>query len=157
MKDQESQTIRAQMIQELSMDMMSLMPIFHDKLLKPSEMLLMDEMSRMQFFTLGILKDEGVMTMTELAHKMSMPKQQLTKIINHLFEIGLVERIHDKTDRRVIKVAITKQTQTYMRQCMVKLSVFLEENISKLDEEDINDLQKAAATFYRLLPKLGQK
>ena len=69
-----------------------IIPILHDRLIKPFEGTFREELSPMQFYTLAALCRNGSMTMTELAGHFGIPKQQMTKIVNHLVEMKVADR-----------------------------------------------------------------
>lgn len=74
------------------------------------------KVSSMPFFTLVALDnwaDEDY-TMTELADKLQVTKQQLSKLINDLEDKGLVERIHDTANRRRVYIRIRDDGRAMM-------------------------------------------
>ena len=74
-------------------------PLLHDRLIKPFEGLLRQGFSPMQFYTLVLLRRKTSMAMTELAANFHIPKQQMTRIVNRLAELELVQRTGDPGDR----------------------------------------------------------
>jgi DNA-binding MarR family transcriptional regulator len=148
--------LKTQSVEEISRDLLSLIPIFQEKLIKPSEDLFYDGMSRLRFFTIGIIKSEGPISMTALSSKMEMPKQQMTKIINRLCESNLVERTYDQKDRRIIRIAMTPSGNDYIDGYIKKLLIMTAGNIEKLSDQDIRDMKSATETLVRVLPKLGR-
>lgn len=144
------------LVNEISRDLLSLIPIFHEKLIKPSEGLLGGGLSRILFFTLSIIKTEGLITMTELSAKMEMPKQQMTKIINRLCEVGFVERLYDKADRRIIRIGMADPGKNYISDYMERLLELIAENIGNLEDHDIKDMKNSVECLVRILPKMGK-
>jgi DNA-binding MarR family transcriptional regulator len=91
-----------------------------------------------QFFILEFLNREGESKMTELANFMNVTTAAMTGIVDRLVRDGYIERVYDKTDRRIIKVkltgagnALTKKMAERKQQMIVK--VF--EKISEVDRE----------------------
>lgn len=66
------------------------------------------KVNSLPFFTLVALDNwaEEDYTMSELAEKLQITKQQFSRLINDLEEKGLVERIHDKENRRRVYIRI---------------------------------------------------
>lgn len=57
----------------------------------------------------GILRNLGeeVLTLSELSQRLLRVNSNITALIDHLEQRGLVERIRDREDRRVIRVQLT--------------------------------------------------
>lgn len=128
--------------------------LFHQKIVKPFESSLKEHLSPIQTYSLGILRSHGTMTMTELANKMTMSKQQMTKIINRLFEMGFIERIYDQTDRRIIKIVTTQKSDNFFHEYQKKDIESINCIITKLDKQDADDFKHAVAIMTRVLSKL---
>ena len=60
-----------------------------------------------QIKVLSIAKDGGTPTMKEIANSLLITSPSATAAINQLVKNGHLERIPDKTDRRVIRLKIT--------------------------------------------------
>lgn len=74
------------------------------------------KVNSLAFFTLIALDswaDEDF-TMSELAEKLQITKQQLSRLINDLEEKGLVERIHDTANRRRVYIRICNSGRQVM-------------------------------------------
>lgn len=74
------------------------------------------KVNSLPFFTLIALDSwaEEDYTMSELAEKLQITKQQFSRLINDLEERGLVERIHDKSNRRRVYIRICEQGRLTM-------------------------------------------
>lgn len=113
-----------------------------------------DTFTAVQFFTLATLKEYGVMTMSMLGDRMGMQKQQTTKVVNQLEELGYLYRIHDKQDRRIVKIDLTEQARAYLER-------FSQENLSRLgalfgqlSEQDLAEFRQALSVLNRILAML---
>lgn len=85
--------------------------------------------SMTQLTCLNILNTQDKLSMTELAHKLDMSNQQLTKVVDALVDFGMANRIVDENNRRKIYAQITpngKQTLASLRnEIDVKLNLWL--------------------------------
>lgn len=63
--------------------------------------------SYMQFATLKYLKHHPNSTVGDIAGCRNLSKSSATQLIERLVKSGLVKRIHDKEDRRIVRLAIT--------------------------------------------------
>lgn len=87
------------------------------------------KVSSLPFFTLVALDNwaEKDYTMSELADKLRITKQQLSKMINMLEEKGLVERIHDRENRRRVYIRICdagREMMDCLKQEMLESTLF---------------------------------
>ncbi len=94
--------------------------------------------SMTQLTCLNILKNNQC-NMSDLAEKLNMSNQQLTKVVDNLVEFELCERVADKNNRRITFAKITekgtKMLQSLYREMQRKLTVVVgtnEEHLSKL-------------------------
>lgn len=142
---------------EIAQTLFSIIPLMHSALIKPFESLLRDDISPMQFYTLTALTRCGCMTMSELACYFGIPKQQMTKIINHLVEMGVVERTADASDRRLIKIHIRPDATDTILCYREKTCKRFTEALSTLSGEEKKALCEAADTIKSILPKLSDK
>lgn len=64
-------------------------------------------LSMTHFHILAILQGEGPTPMSRLADQLGMAFSNLTGVISRMEERGVVERIHDAADRRVVLAQLT--------------------------------------------------
>lgn len=69
------------------------------------------KINSLTFFTLIALKrcPDKHFTMSELADRLQITKQQLSRLINDLEDKGLVRRIHDTANRRRVYIQLSEQ------------------------------------------------
>jgi DNA-binding MarR family transcriptional regulator len=72
------------------------------------------KMSFAHYLTLIILKEKGDLSISEIGNQIGMKKQNMTYLTNKLVEDGLIQRLHDMSDRRVIKIALTSKGNEYL-------------------------------------------
>lgn len=97
---------------------------------------------------------ENAPTMSELAAEMSITKQQLTKIVNDLEDEHLVQRTHDKKNRRLVYLNITGDGLLCLEQLK---SCILESIIGRLapfTPEELKELDQCMLTLSGLMKKL---
>lgn len=66
--------------------LLQVMPDWHSRLVRPFKEKLNGEMSLETYYCLQTLRMRGLATMTELAHELKVPKQQVTKLVDKLCE-----------------------------------------------------------------------
>ncbi|MGZ7209713.1 MAG: MarR family winged helix-turn-helix transcriptional regulator, partial [Methanobacterium sp.] len=88
-------------------DLYLLFPLFRKKLFKHKKGLKEGQIPRSYYHVLGVLKKRGELPMSKIGNRVHISKSNMTSLIDKLVEDGLVERIPDKNDRRVINIKIT--------------------------------------------------
>lgn len=99
-----------------------------------------------QFWVLGMLS-RGPMRMTELAEHLGTATASVTGMVDRLEERGLVERVRDEADRRVVHVAITEQGEQAMADTQAEFSRRFGEVLEPLTAEERQE-------FARILGKI---
>jgi DNA-binding MarR family transcriptional regulator len=104
------------------------------------------------YMILGILlwKD---MPISEIGSKLCRSKPSMTALIDKMIEDGLVKRIDDKEDRRIINISITDRGRTMMRRKKEKMKEILKNNLENLEKEDIKKMDVALEEIVSILKK----
>lgn len=140
-------------IEQLAGEFLQLMPLLRKKLLKPIEKTPSD-LSPLQMHVLFFLKDKEPLSMSEIAEKMGVLKQQMTYLTNKLEENQLIERIHDKKDRRSVKISITEAGIAALKVHKKLLLDLIINKFNQLSDEDIRELKDVIQSITTLLNKL---
>lgn len=102
---------------------------------------------------LMLLDCEGSMPMSRLAEQLDASLPNLTGIVGRMEERGLVERIHDVADRRVVNVRITDAGRSTMQEVeMLKLR-----NFRSLLEQMEPPAQATCLAAFRALRETAQR
>lgn len=134
-----------------SEEIFSFLFLVHRKMSKPLEEHFKDTFTSLQFNALCALRASGSMTMTELAHMMHTPKQQMTKVIDRLVEEGHIVRSMDTDDRRCIRISISDNTAKYISQRRKQFISAFKEDFQDLDREDYDEFFQAVRAINRIL------
>lgn len=135
-------------------NLLLVLPNWHSRLVRPFKDTLDKEMSLETYYCLETLRASGTVTMTELAHQLRVPKQQVTKLIDKLSQHQFVERVYKQDDRRAIWIQLTPEALTYLDEYYLKNKTFIQMMEERLTEEELERLNSAAATLRDILPKL---
>lgn len=145
-----SENISAEFVQNLLL----VLPNWHSKLVRPFKDLLNREMSLETYYCLETLKLSGTITMTEMAQRLKVPKQQVTKLVDNLSEHQFVERVYDEEDRRVIRIRLTPRAEKYLDEYYLKNTAFIQSLEEQLTEEELIKLNQAVLILGEILPRL---
>ena len=129
-------------------NLLLVMPDWHSKLVKPFRDTLDNEMS------LETLRACGTATMSELAHQMKVPKQQMTKLVDRLSQSRFVERVQGTDDRRVTWIRLTPGAVSYLDEYYLKNTAFIQMLEEKLTRDELQRLNDAVEALEEILPKL---
>lgn len=135
-------------------NLLLVLPNWHSRLVRPFKDTLDKEMSLETYYCLETLRASGTVTMTELAHQLRVPKQQVTKLIDKLSRHQFVERVYKQDDRRAIWIQLTSEALIYLDEYYLKNKTFIQTLEERLTEEELEQLNSAAATLRDILPKL---
>ncbi|MDA2730731.1 MarR family transcriptional regulator [Bacillus cereus] len=93
-----------------------------------------------QFYILKILDNYGASRATKLAKKMYVKPSAITVMIDRLIDQELVERYHDKDDRRVVIIELTKKGKARVEEAMVARNEHIAKYFSHLELQEREDL-----------------
>lgn len=134
--------------------LLKLLPYWHYEIEKPLKLVQKDKkISFETYYCLKLLSDEKEISMGELAGKLRMSKQQITKIINQLYQYDFVKRINHPTDRRVIHIKITKKALYYMEHELNLNEQFLNLLQENFDVEELKSLEECLDRLITILVK----
>ena len=133
-----------------------ILPQWQYWIIKPLKRRLKEGVSLGMYYCLQILqRHEGkMMTMSELARHTRMTKQQMTNTISCLVECGLVERVQDPADRRIVRLKTTEKADAYIHRFLTQDTAYLKELLASVSEADRAELKEALKTLCRIFQTL---
>jgi DNA-binding MarR family transcriptional regulator len=78
--------------------------------------------------------------MIELAKEQLITGAAMTSIVDHLGELGLVERVKSESDRRVVSVAISRKGEDIVKQGLALYRRLIEKATRHVTEQERRDL-----------------
>lgn len=139
---------------EILAELMMLLPHWNYRIVRPVKQLLDGDVSLEMYYCLQMLRWGGEMTMGDFAHRMRMPKHQMSKMANRLFEQQLIERIYDPADRRVVKVKATAKAQAYIDGFLEENTQALQALLEKMGPEEQDRFGAAVDDLFQLFTEL---
>lgn len=106
---------------------------------------------------LTMLNDTGILSVSEISKQLAIAKPNITPLIDRLIEEGLVERIRDTQDRRVVNISILdagRKRLSAIRGNISKQALAWGETISSAD---LKELSEALQSLSRILPILRKQ
>ena len=90
-------------------------------------------------------------TMSEMADRLQITKQQLTRLSNDLEEKSLIMRVHDPDNRRQVYIQITKEGQALLLPVKREILADMIKTLAGLKEEELFQMDQALSTLAPLI------
>src|SRR3954451_19819126 len=97
-----------------------------------------------QVAALATIERHGPLSPSGLAKLERIQRPTATRILRHLEEAGLVERIRDPEDGRGAIVSISGEGRTHLKRLRARKTAYLATHLDKLGDEDRRTLERAA-------------
>lgn len=107
-------------------------------------------------FVLAAVMKQGPIPMSEIGKRLDISKPYMTALVAKLIREGLVERIPDKSDRRVINVAITKAGRDTLKVFRRNSRKIVMGNLSSLTSDDISALDVSLKNIRSIMSRLNK-
>ena len=104
-----------------------------------------------QYLVLDLLSTHNLLKMKDIARELNISLPAATGLINRLYGIKMVERIYDKTDRRVIHIQVTARGKNTIEKIRLQRQHTIKEIFSKLTEKERNDYLKILKKLKKIL------
>jgi len=111
---------------------------------------------RAQWTVIYRLYQEGSLTIGELASSQFVEKPTMTKIVNRLFEMELVERVHS-TDRREKRIQLTNHGKTVYMEVRETIDLLEQKIVEGISEEQQIEAIQVMSAVRSTLSKLGEE
>jgi DNA-binding MarR family transcriptional regulator len=106
-----------------------------------------------QFTALLWLKDEGDMTIGELSQKMYLACSTMTDLIDRMEKNGVVERVRDERDRRVVRIHLLEKGKNIIEEVLKTRRQYLAKVLSHLSDEEALKIKKHLSILYEEMKK----
>lgn len=115
------------------------------------------KVNSLSFFTLVALENwrEENYTMSDLAEKLQITKQQLSRLINDLEAKELVERIHDTSNRRRVYIRISSHGLKILEDLKKSMLDSTLCALQAYNEEELKELDSCLCRLTKLMEKFN--
>ncbi len=107
-----------------------------------------EDMTNDQYYLLRYIKKKAKCTSTELASMFGVNKSAITAMTNRLVKKGLIQRMRNQNDRRVVYLTLTERGNEWITETEEKIHKLVESFITKFSEREIE-------TFIQTYEKLA--
>jgi len=98
-----------------------------------------------QWFTLSSLASEDDLPIGTLAQRLALDASVVTGIIKRLEQHGLVERVHDRTDYRLVRLHLTEEGQKITQALVAAVTTFNQRLLQGFSREENEMLREQLA------------
>ncbi len=106
------------------------------------------------FEILRLLEEAGTLHVAEIGERLQIAKAQMTKLIDTLADLHIVERKTDTADRRTINITLTGQGRTVLEEHKNSVMSAIRETIFRLTDKELEDLSTSLRTLQGIFSKL---
>lgn len=106
--------------------------------------------SFLQFVALRFIREKKPL-MKEVADFLAVTPPSATSLMNTLSDAGLVRRLADENDRRIVRIAITKKGESSLEEWQKKIANNMRkrlEKLSKQEQENLASILTKLTTIY---------
>jgi DNA-binding MarR family transcriptional regulator len=139
----------------LSGDLLSIAPLIfrlvRRKLTETAALDLELNVTPLQFEILMLLEKERTLYVSEIGERLNIAKAQMTKLIDKLSALNLVERKADKLDRRTINITLTGPALSILKNDKSKVMRAVLQILESLGEEDRDTLAVSLRNLRAIL------
>ena len=111
---------------------------------------LADALTNGQFYMLRYIQQQGTCTSSNLAEAFFVNKSAITAVISRLKDKGLINRVRNEDDRRVVYLTLSENGKNLFTETEMKIQLLLEKFISEFNEDEIS----AFITTYEKLSSI---
>jgi DNA-binding MarR family transcriptional regulator len=104
-----------------------------------------------QVAALATVERHGPLSPSELAEIERIKRPTATRIVRHLEEAGLVERVRDPQDGRASILSVTAEGRAVLKRLRERKTAYLAKRLTALDAEDRRTLERAAELLEGML------
>ena len=108
-----------------------------------------DSSTFLRMGTLHYISEKGRPTMREVSRFLCITPPSVTPLINGLIQLGMITRVPDDSDRRVIRLAITAKGKRTLEKVIKDMSLRLRQVLEKLGPSDIKHLTTIMQKLYK--------
>lgn len=138
-------------------EIFELMLSVHSGLSKRFEDYFRGEFTSLELNTLCVLCAGGPFTTTKLAEILHIPRQQMSRTVEKLYERGCIERGGCEEDRRKLLITVSPRTAENIRACRHRFAQEVREALRGCGSTEYQKFLTAAEVVNRMLTRIPKK
>lgn len=109
-------------------------------------------MSHMQ--VLSMLEEVGSMSVTEISRRYGIAKPNITPLVDRLVAAGLVDRVRNAADRRVVNIVILDAGREKLKEIRSTLNEYVNGWADSISLEDYYSFERSLSEIVRVLERV---
>jgi MarR family transcriptional regulator, organic hydroperoxide resistance regulator len=110
-----------------------------------------------QFIALQWLREEGDLTIGELSSKNGLAFSTTTDLVDRMEKNGLVERVRDTNDRRVVRIHVLEKGHRIIEEVILKRQNYLKEVLENFNEDQTNTIIELLNLLHHQMKTVNEK
>ena len=149
--------MRKDILEKVSMDLLSISPLIsraiRTKITKTTLSEVDMNITPHHFEIVRLLEEEGTLHASEIGERLQIAKAQMTKLIDRLVDMNMVERKMDAVDRRTYNITLTAGAIVVLEEHKRKVMSAVQEIVSSLSDEELENLSLSLRILRDILSK----
>jgi len=144
-------TIDPAAIEGISQNLIAVMSLLHKYLPRRSVMENDHATPLSHVQVLSLLGETGALSVSEISRKVCIVKPNITPLVDRLVEEGLVDRLRDTEDRRVVNIVLLDAGREKLAAIRASISEQVRPWAANMDPAELQELADSLATLTRVL------
>ncbi len=141
-------------LKKFTNELSTLLPsIMRGVLKKQTDEIMRGHITMPQFIALEYIKTKGELKMSEIASEMGITLPAATGLIDRLHILKMITRVHDKNDRRIIRIVLSPKGNRVVVRIISKRMKLIKKFFGQLTESErqsyLKILRKVHNVIYR--------
>ena len=149
--------MRSEILEKVSMDLLSIPPLIfraiRNKITKTTLFEVDMNITPHDFEIMRLLEEEGTLHVSQIGERLQIPKAQMTKLIDKLVALNIVERKLGTADRRIYNITLTAEAKAVLEEHKNKVVGAVREIMSSLSDEEVENLSVSLRNLRDILLK----
>lgn len=152
---QASLSSRTEILEKVSADLLSIPPLVFRALRRKIARTTLSEadmdITPHHFEILRLLSEEGTLHASEIGERLQIAKAQMTKLIDRLVVLNIVERKMDPSDRRTYNITLPDQSRAILDEHERRATRAIQDIMARLSDSELENLSHSLRGLRDLL------
>jgi DNA-binding MarR family transcriptional regulator len=144
-------------LRAVSQDLLSISPLIfrsiRRRLTKTSTFYPDLNITPLHYEILSLLESESTLHVSAIGDKLQVAKAQMTRVIDKLVNLNMVERKPDPGDRRTLNITLTEKGHKFMNDSHNQIMEAVQEILSSLTDDDLEILLQSLHNMRNIFLK----
>ena len=131
-------------------NLLQALPIFAKRLIRTDE-IVRERHLPFSHIQILIMLRKGEMSISELSARLCIAKPNVTPLVDHLTESGMVERVRSPKDRRIVNVHLCQKGEQELEAIRAAIRTQVLEWDKRYNRSEARDLNSAIARIYAII------